>query len=698
MRQQNLLSHFKALPAKSQRRVLTRLEEPSRTVAAADGSTLAASSGDIDRLLATGAGGLRGALWERLATELANEPGGEEALLHEELGGQVRVESILGHGGMGAVYRGFDTWLERPVAVKTIREDLWGEEASHARFRREARLLSKLDHPNICRVYALLRHAGRDFLVLELIEGAPLSATGRLDDAEKLTLARDIAEALVAAHDQNIVHRDLKPGNVMVTSEGRAKVLDFGLSRVIDPSLGSGDESAGVAEGRKAEGEAAEQEIAGTLAYMSPEQARGEELTPASDLYSFGLLLQELFTGRPAHPRDLGVYPLLRRARSGERAEAGELPPALGSLVDRLTRLDAADRPSAREASDALRRLIEEPERRRRRLWAAALAALSLGVLASTALWTHRAARAPMELPEARRLMLAPVLNATDDPALDWIEQGLMGLVGRSLEDLIEIVPPEEWQPEGGAWPARLEDLGADVGIAASLESDGRGYLLSWTVHRPGEAPVRRSLRGLEPSLLARELSRRLAGVLRPGSGSTRRSGSPAQDFPREPFLDRLYASGLERLKVEGPEDARPFFEVLLREDPDFVPAAVALATVQRHGGDVEGAVAALEELLSSPGLADRDRFRCLEQLLLISVERGDGRDAVEGLLGQLLDAASGLEPIFRARHLEAAANAWMRLGEAELARTALDDGKRLFAELGRPRDQLTLLHIEAVL
>ncbi|MEM8994259.1 MAG: serine/threonine-protein kinase, partial [Acidobacteriota bacterium] len=338
------MKRLDALPVETRRRVVARLDDPAAAPDADPTATADAPADAIERLLATGGGGFGGTLWEHLATELATEAGGEEALVGEVLGGQVRIEAVLGRGGMGAVYRGFDTWLERPVAVKTIRGDVLRDESSHERFRREARLLSRLDHAHICRVYGLLRHAGRDFLVLELIDGTPLSSAAELDPAGKLRIARDIAEALIAAHAERIVHRDLKPGNIMVTPEGRAKVLDFGISRVIDTSLESAAPGGAVEE-------PAGEEVVGTLAYMSPEQARGEELTPGSDLYAFGLLLQELFSGEPAHARDLGVYELLRRARAGERDPAEGVAPEIKTLVDRLTALEPSDRPGAVEAA-----------------------------------------------------------------------------------------------------------------------------------------------------------------------------------------------------------------------------------------------------------------------------------------------------------------------------------------------------------
>src|SRR5262245_13732250 len=155
--------------------------------------------------------------------------------------GHVRIEALLGRGAMGEVYRGFDTALERPVALKAIRAEQRVTAEARGRFLREARLLSKLDHPNICRVYDLLEGTDCDFLALELIEGETLrSAASRLSPEETLRIGEQIAGALAAAHARGVVHRDLKPENVMLTAGTAAggrvvKVLDFGLAR-LDPS------------------------------------------------------------------------------------------------------------------------------------------------------------------------------------------------------------------------------------------------------------------------------------------------------------------------------------------------------------------------------------------------------------------------------------------------------------------------------
>jgi serine/threonine-protein kinase len=199
--------------------------------------------------------------------------------------GHYRIEDELGHGGMGKVYRAYDEHLERWVAIKLVRT---GTESatSQERFRREARTAAGLDHPSIVRIHHVLQWEDQDCIVMEYVEGRTLTALlrdGPPDLVYVLGLAHEIADGLAAAHGQGVVHRDLKAENVMVTSAGRAKILDFGLAKQLQPKP---DEVSLSADGR----------IVGTYHAMSPEQAQGEKVDHRSDLFSLGTLLYQLTT------------------------------------------------------------------------------------------------------------------------------------------------------------------------------------------------------------------------------------------------------------------------------------------------------------------------------------------------------------------------------------------------------------------
>jgi serine/threonine protein kinase len=311
-----------------------------------------------------------------------------------------RVLDAIGEGGMGEVFLGLDETLRRKVALKSIRRERRLDPATKARFLREARTLSQLDHPNICRAYDYIETPERDWIVLELVEGQTLGAAIRrgLPGADRLKIAQQIAAVLVATHAAGIVHRDLKPGNVMLTPSGDVKVLDFGLSAARPD--GEASVSAGtVATMLTSEMEAASLEetqlpisplpdggaldvshfqselgsVKGTPGYMSPEQARGEVATPASDMYSYGLVLQELFTGRRPYAETSDYLELLENTRRGESLAPVGMPTHLAALVGRLKSVAPAQRPTAVDTLHRLRWIADAARRRRRNLLVAGL-------------------------------------------------------------------------------------------------------------------------------------------------------------------------------------------------------------------------------------------------------------------------------------------------------------------------------------
>lgn len=262
--------------------------------------------------------------------------------------GPYRIEGRLGAGGMGEVYRAWDERLERWVALKLIRPESAESDKARERFRREARAAASLSHPSLVQIHDILLEDEGDAIVMELVEGESLArriARGPLSAREAVRLGREIAEGLASAHAKGLIHRDLKSENVMVTVDGRAKILDFGLAKRLDGEAGLTRDSV----------------VVGTFRSMSPEQARGLPLDHRSDLFSLGTLLYEMLAGRSPFEGDSTLDTLTRicTARQAPLWDAVPgIPPGLSELVDRLLEKDSAFRPqSAREVAAALESL-----------------------------------------------------------------------------------------------------------------------------------------------------------------------------------------------------------------------------------------------------------------------------------------------------------------------------------------------------
>jgi len=253
-----------------------------------------------------------------------------------------RIVAELGHGGMGVVYKAEDTRLGRVVALKFLPEDVAGDGQALERFRREARAASALNHPHICTIHDVDEHEGRQFIVMEALEGqtlADLIAAKRLNPETVLDLTMQIAEALEAAHTKGIVHRDIKPANIFVTESGNAKVLDFGLAKLV---ADEGDDDAAtaiaIAEPRKNAHLTTPGQTMGTVAYMSPEQVRGEELDARSDIFSLGAVVYEMVTGSVPFPgATTGVVfdGILNRASKHVHEINPAAPPELVRILDK---------------------------------------------------------------------------------------------------------------------------------------------------------------------------------------------------------------------------------------------------------------------------------------------------------------------------------------------------------------------------
>jgi eukaryotic-like serine/threonine-protein kinase len=249
-------------------------------------------------------------------------------------GGRYRLERPLGHGGMATVFLARDEELDRPVAIKVLAQHLAGDRAFRERFLREARLAARLSHPNVVSVYdAGEGEDGRPFIVMEYVPGRTLAEVGRLESGEAVGLVVQACHGLGPAHEAGLVHRDVKPQNLLLRDDGVLKVADFGIARAAETTALT---QVGT--------------VLGTAAYLSPEQALGEEVTPAADVYALGAVLYELLSGRTPYTFD-SLADLAARQREESITPVGELAAGISRQLEDAVMRALARKPAYRPAT-----------------------------------------------------------------------------------------------------------------------------------------------------------------------------------------------------------------------------------------------------------------------------------------------------------------------------------------------------------
>jgi eukaryotic-like serine/threonine-protein kinase len=360
-----------------------------------------------------------------------------------------RILEQLGAGGMGVVYKAHDSRLDRALALKLLPEKLAQQPQALERFRREARAASALNHPGICTIYDIGEEDGRAFIAMEFIDGETLRAHihgQALGLEETLKLGIEIAEALDAAHTEGIIHRDIKPANIFVTKRGQVKVLDFGLAKLVPKGVAGGD---GDVAGESSDSTSIVGIISGTPSYMSPEQIRGDDLDARTDIFSLGLVLYEMATGRQAFGGGTGgaiIEAVLTRPPVSVRTINPGTPPRLEEIIDKTLQKDRDQRyQRAADVLADLQQLKRDTETGQRAVDGNTESVLALNPdpLSATGKQESRTSTGQTGTRPARvskvvgSLAVLPFENVSRDPENEYLSDGIPG----SLINILATVP-----------------------------------------------------------------------------------------------------------------------------------------------------------------------------------------------------------------------------------------------------------------
>src|ERR1700681_1306071 len=518
--------------------------------------------------------------------------------------GHYRILEKLGGGGMGVVYEAEDLNLGRRVALKFLPPELARDPQTLERFRREARAASALNHPNICTIHEIAQadDSGEQFIVMEMLSGQTLKhrlQAGALPLDQLLENAVQIADALDAAHSEGIVHRDIKPANIFITKRGTAKVLDFGLAKLTGKPEASLDEGATIEANLTSPGS-----TVGTIAYMSPEQARGEALDRRSDLFSFGTVLYEMSTGRMAFGGNTSALvfdAILHKAPSSSVRSNPDLPAALEQIINKALEKDPGLRyQSAAEMLADLKRLrrdsssahvqavadTQPPKHSSKMLFAGMGSAALLLVVLAAVFFVFRGQSTGKEISS---IAVMPFVNTGNDPNTEYLSDGITESLINSLSQLPNLVvmarssvfryKGRDVDPQTVAKELKVQAL-----VTGRIVQHGDQLIIS------SELIDARTSRNLWGDQYDRKLSDTLA-VQQEITGAIsaklreRLSGEPqkraAKGGTSDPEAYQLYLKGLYYWEKRTPETlarAKDYFDQAILRDPGYALAYVGLA------------------------------------------------------------------------------------------------------------------------
>jgi non-specific serine/threonine protein kinase len=494
-----------------------------------------------------------------------------------------KVTARLGSGGMGEVFRATDSRLGRDVALKFLPAEMARDAQALERFQREARAASALNHPHIAVIHDIGEHNGQPFIVMELLEGRTLReriAASTIESSELLEMALQMADALDAAHTRGIVHRDIKPANIFVSSRGQIKILDFGLAKISSQPLPDQDHLSDMHTLGAEEINLTSPGVAmGTVAYMSPEQARGEDLDARTDLFSLGAVLYEMATGRRAFAGDTSAVIfdfILNRAPAPLSQFKRPLPPKFDEVISKLLEKDRDFRyQSAGELRSDLKRLKRDSS-------SGKIAAAGSGASSAPA-------RKPKPGKTIDSLAVLPFENSSGDPENDYLSDGITETIINDLSRL----PKVRVVPRGVVF--RFKGRNVDAFTAAE-ELGVRAVVTGRVLQRKDILIVKAELvdvlrqdqlwgnsynRPMTDLLsIQDEIAQEIAARLQEHLG-----GSPAKPAPQRatanPEAYRLYLKGTHQARTwheEGLRNSLEFFHQSIAIDPGYAPSHAGLS------------------------------------------------------------------------------------------------------------------------
>jgi serine/threonine protein kinase/tetratricopeptide (TPR) repeat protein len=547
-----------------------------------------------------------------------------------------RILAPLGSGGMGVVYEAEDTRLGRKVALKLLPPESSRDPQAMERFLREARIVSSLSHPHICVLHDIGEHEGQPFMVMELLEGESFKerlARGPLPLDTLLDLGVQIADALDAAHAEGVVHRDIKPANIFITRRGQAKVLDFGVAKLTQAEAGQPHAGETVTRDQVTTVGSA----IGTVGYMSPEQARGQEIDARSDLFSFGVVLYEMAAGRqpfpgatsavvfegiltktPAPPSQLNVNVpseldrIVGKALEKDREMRYQSAADLRADLKRLKRESEADRTLAGLAARPAEvdrspqpEPVSAPESRTRsrRAWLVGAPLATAALIGGIVLW--QSTRAPA-LTSRDTVILADFVNRTGDTMFDDTLAEALALQLRQ-SPFLNLLPEQQVRstlrlmgrdPMSAVTPEVGRDLcqraGGKALLGGSIAGLGSSYLVRLTAEDcvTGDVLAEEQAQAASKEEVVRALGTAASGFrerLGESLASIERYDSRIEEATT-PSLEALksYSQAMAARRTQGDFESIPFFRRAIELDPDFALAHARLGTVYSNRGDQE--------------------------------------------------------------------------------------------------------------